>query len=209
MNVVIVLGCSKVLEGGNKKEYTPKSHAYGRLKKTIEIFNTIKEGQDENKIIICSGGHGQAEKMKSFLMINDIEENKILTEPYSRNTIENCIFTYELLNKWLSTSNLSQPILNIFLVTDDYHIKRSETIFRFFTNRLINLPNFPNEDHRLSIICSGSNFLSYIEDFSESEEKQIEHCYLNDALIITNYLNASLNQYQNWYPTVKDYSDRI
>jgi hypothetical protein len=209
MNVVVVLGCSKVLQGASKQNYTPKSHAYGRLKKTVDVFNAIKEGQEENKIIVCSGGHGQAEKMKKFLIKNDIEESKILTEPYSKNTIENCIFTYELLNKWLSTSNLSKPILNIFLVTDDYHIKRSETIFRFFTNRLINLPNFPNEDHRLSITCHGSNFLSYLEDFSEDEEKQIEQCYLNDALIMVNYLNTSLNQYQNWYPTVKDYADRI
>ena len=41
MNVIVVLGCSKVLEGGDKKRYTPKSHAYGRLKKTVEVFNNI------------------------------------------------------------------------------------------------------------------------------------------------------------------------
>lgn len=196
MNVIVVLGCSKVLEGGDKKKYTPKSHAYGRLKKTVEVFNNISS---ENKIIVCSGGFGQAAKMKKFLVANDIPDDHVLTEPYSRNTIENCIFTYELLEKWFDDVDLSEIIL--FVVTDDYHITRSKKIFEHFIPRL----NYPS----VKLQCYGSVFLSYIEDPTESEKKQIEQCYLNDAGIFVNYLDTGLKQYHHWYPTVRDYSERM
>ena len=64
VHIIIVLGCSKFLPGGTKQKYTPKSHAYGRLSKTVEVYNSI---QEPHKFVICSGGFGQAEKMKKFL----------------------------------------------------------------------------------------------------------------------------------------------
>lgn len=195
MNVIVVLGCSKVLEGGDKKNYTPKSHAYGRLKKTIEVFNNITSA---NKIIVCSGGFGQAAKMKKFLMQNDIPDEHILIEPYSKNTIENCIFTYELLEKWFNDIDLTEIFLSV--VTDDYHIIRAKKIFEHFISRL---------NYQVNLQSHASNFLSYIDNPTESEKKQVEQCYLNDAAIFINYLDNSLKQYQDWYPTVRDYSERI
>lgn len=193
---IIVLGCSKVLTNGNKQKYTPRSHAYGRLMKTAEVYNSI---QDPDKIIICSGGFGQANKMKKYLIELNIETD-FFVEPFSRNTIENCIFSYELISKWLM-SNEERKDFHIHIVTDDYHIKRSEIIFKFFINRL---PYYVQ-----SFSCHGSFFLNYLEDIYESDREEIEKAYLNDRNIIELKLNNSLIEYQNWYPINKDYNARI
>lgn len=220
VHIIIVLGCSKVLKYGTKEKYTPRSHAFGRLSKTVEVYNSI---DDENKFIICSGGFGQANKMKDYLMRSNITEPHIFCEPYSKNTIENCIFSYDLLSKW----SLSEPFVNnlippelrilyeplelqefnnvadlhLHIVTDDYHIKRSETIFRFFLERL---PYSPK-----TFSCHGSLFLDYLSDPSENDKEEIQKAYLSDVNITNQYLKNSLIQYQKWNPTTKDYHERM
>ena len=199
MDIVIVLGCSKNLDGtkGSPKgsEYTNKSHAYGRLKKASEVFVGLLE--NKNKIIVCSGGFRQAKKMKKFLIGEGIDENNILIEPYSRNTIENCIFTYELINKIYL--NLEKNVkATIHLVTDDYHIKRSENIFQFFKKRLL----FPSK-----IKTHKSLMIDYLDNVSDSEKNKIEEYYLHDSMILNNMEN-SLKLYEDWHPNAKDYSER-
>ena len=194
MDIVIVLGCSKNLNGTNGGEYTNKSHAYGRLKKASQVFVEL---ENKYKVIVCSGGFRQAKKMKKFLIGEGIDGNNILIEPYSRNTIENCIFTYELLNKiYLNLEKYEKS--TIHLVTDEYHINRSENIFQFFKKRLV----FPSK-----IQTHKSLMLDYLGDVSDYEKNKIEQCYLHDSMILSNMEN-SLKLYEDWHPNAKDYSER-
>lgn len=188
MDIIIVLGCSKVIGGQKnqkKRKITPYYHAYGRLTKATEVFRSI---ENLNKKIICSGGFGQAERMKDFLIKNGIPKKSIIEEPNSRNTIENCIYTYQIINQ----ETEKDEKLNIHLVTDEYHIKRSIVIFDFFIERLSNKVN--------SFNSYGSKILAYLKEPSETDIQEIESAYISDTNIYKLYLQQSLNKYINWYP---------
>ena len=186
VDFVIVLGCQNVLEGGSLEEYTPRTHIYSRLTKTIDIYNNL---DSEEKYIICSGSFGEAGEMKTFLMRYGISKKNILKEPDSKNTIENCIFSYLLISKWLN--NRIQNEINIHLITNDYHIKRAEIIFKFFLKRLP--PRFIN------LYFYSSNVLSYLDNLTEKDVEEIGENHAKEENIIKN-LKKQLSQYENWYP---------
>lgn len=200
VNVVVILGCKRKLppisqkEKEKQKEIDERHHLYSRLKKAWEIYNNI---DDPEKFIICSGGGGEAEMMKEFLLslnLSEFDTNKeqktentelkIILENQSRNTIENCVYTYDLMRRWYfndpqmdqaSPTNLDSLVthlsdisleetkgkdidlqnLTIHLVTNDYHIKRSEIIFHHFKERLPVTPK---------IVCYPANISDYLQD---------------------------------------------
>ena len=173
MNVVIILGISKFLKGGSRTNITNRSHAYSRLMKGYDVYQKL---DSENKFIICSGGFGQAKLMKKFLVDKGIPDHKIVEEPYSRTTIENCVYSYRYLSTLTNNSgyydgdNLSLGF-NIHLVTNDYHIKRSEYIFDYFKYQL------PNET---KIIPYSSSILSYIPYYTNEDANEVEIARKND-----------------------------
>lgn len=79
VHIIVVLGCSSVLTGGNKKELGILSHCYGRLMKSVDVYNEIVD----KKIVICSGHNGEASKMKNFLIKHGV--NDIICEPFAEN----------------------------------------------------------------------------------------------------------------------------
>ena len=120
VHVVIILGCRRALRNpGKQTEITVYSHVYSRLVKALEVYNNI---QSFEKFIICSGIN-ESYFMKEFLKNRGVPDNRILTENRSRNTIENCIFSYDLLTEELK--NLPDFIDTknnvLHLVTNDYH----------------------------------------------------------------------------------------
>lgn len=88
-----------------------------RLDCAIEYLN-----DNPNTVCIVSGGQGaneimsEAEGMKKYLLENNISEDRILIENKSRNTIENILFSKELLKDETS---------GIGILTNNFHSYRS------------------------------------------------------------------------------------
>lgn len=192
VHAVIVLGISKFLKGGGK-EISEFSYIYCRLMKALEVYNFI---DDDDKIVICSGGFGQAKKMKKFLIERGILETRIVEEGNSRNTIENCLYSYEYLrNFFMSEPNLHDlnkqnsneiierksyiPIstleLNIHVVTGDYHIYRSMIIFETLKYRL----HFHSEN-KLKIFPYCENIFRFIDEVLPEHVEDFEQAKLNE-----------------------------
>ena len=115
-SVVVVLGAAVL---GRR----PSGELSARIQKAAEYM-------EENPLSICvaSGGQGDGEWISEALCIKEelvtqygISENRILMEDQSRNTIQNLENTAELIR----TNHLSEEIV---LVTDAYHMYRSEKI---------------------------------------------------------------------------------
>lgn len=117
-----------------------------RLDKAIEYYHSNK---DIN--IIVSGGQGKDEimtealAMKNYLVENNVDEEKIILEDKATTTLENIIFSKEIIGDL----NLGDRIL---IVTSDYHLFRG----RFIASIL----GFDNEG--LCSISSWSNRLYYM-----------------------------------------------
>ena len=182
--MIVTLGCSAVLSGRNVNEIGPLSHSYGRLMKTIDVYNDLRKEnvRGEDVKIICSGHKGSAEDMKRFLIERGIDKDKIICESLARNTIENCILSYKIINE-----ACKEKILDLYLVTDDYHMERAKIIFHFFGYLL-------NFEHKNLIPCP-SFMLQYIQDPSPVQLEEIKRCYEKDKLIIKEKLIQSLEFY--------------
>ena len=117
-----------------------------RLDKAIEYYHSNK---DIN--IIVSGGQGKDEimtealAMKNYLVENNVDEEKIILEDKATTTLENIIFSKEIIEDL----NLGDRIL---IVTSDYHLFRG----RFIASIL----GFANEG--LCSISSWSSRLYYM-----------------------------------------------
>lgn len=139
VDTMIILG-AKVNENGISK--TLKL----RLDKAIEYYHSNK---DIN--IIVSGGQGKDEimiealAMKNYLVENNVDEEKIILEDKATTTLENIIFSKEIIGDL----NLGDRIL---IVTSDYHLFRG----RFIASIL----GFDNEG--LCSISSWSSRLYYM-----------------------------------------------
>lgn len=108
---IIVLGCQ--VRGTTLSQFLKQ-----RLDKSIQLYN---KGFAE--YIIVSGGQGpgeditEAEAMKNYLLSNGINENRIIMEDRSENTMEN-----------LRNSKLLMDQMNFdtaIIVSNKYHLKRA------------------------------------------------------------------------------------
>ena len=180
--MIVTLGCSAVLSGGNVNEIGTLSHSYGRLMKTIDVYNDLMDKGGEDIKIICTGHKGSAEDMKRFLVERGIDQDKIICESLARNTIENCILSYKIINEVCK-----EKILDLYLVTDDYHMERAKIIFHFFGYLL----NFESKN----LIPCPSFMLQYIPDPSLVQLEEIKRCYEKDKLITKEKLDYSLKFY--------------
>ena len=181
VHVIVVLGCRVVLTGGDKGKIGVLSHVYGRLMESIKVYNEITE----KKVIICTGHNGEAEIMKKFLVGNGIETNDIVCEPLAKNTIENCILSYKIINMYAE----KEKRLDLHLVTDEYHMERSKTIFSHFKS-LLNYPTKFLHSH-------SSKMLDYIDNPTEIQKAEIKYAYDKDIYIIKICLERSLIEYSN------------
>ena len=115
MDTMIILG-AKVNKDGVSK--TLKQ----RLDKAIEYYN-----QNKDINIIVSGGQGkdevmtEASAMKNYLVENGVDEDNIILENKATTTLENIIFSKEIMKDL----NLGNKAL---IVTSDYHLFRGRFI---------------------------------------------------------------------------------
>ncbi len=114
---VIILGAGLQ---GNK----PKDVLKYRLDKAIDYYKKYP-----NVIFIVSGGKGKDEiiseskAMKNYLISHSIPQNNIIEENKSTKTLENLIFSYNLI---------PPNIKNIGVISNDFHMYR----IKFFANLL-------------------------------------------------------------------------
>lgn len=118
-DVIIVLAHS--IENGNLSDI-----GKDRVEKAIELYKSNLASK-----ILMTGGFGKhfnttkvptAEWMKRYAIKLNVLKNKILKEDKSRNTIENLLYSKNIVKKhnWKY----------IIIVTSDFHILRTKYIFR-------------------------------------------------------------------------------
>ena len=216
MHFIIVLGCGRGLEKINGKlSLTHKSHMTFRLLKAIEVYSGL---DTDEKVIVCSGGgSGEAGMMKDFLVERGIPESRMLLEPYSKTTIENCIFTYELIHDYIHSEPTIQGLdgidvgniqqldslridelqlinldeIHLHVVTNEYHLRRSLFIFQYFMIRIYKYANVKCRLH-------GHGCDIGEEDKWNEEESR--------AMI---NLPLQLEKLRTWYPSSQDYGKRV
>lgn len=99
---------------------TPSRTLRHRLDKAVKYH-----AQNPNAIIVVSGGQGaqedisEAEAMKTYLIENGVDANKIIKEDKSTSTTENFKFSKEILDKHFSND------YTVAFVTNEYHIFRA------------------------------------------------------------------------------------
>ncbi len=197
MKVVIVLGCNIILDPKTKK-YIPDIVLKTRLDRVLCIWNELV---DTETIIIVSGGKtrgriiSESNVMSTYLVRNGISKNRIFEENSSVNTIENCVYSFILLEKIIKSRvsvsavfdhniycnyygvdscevrELSPPT-EIMLVTSEFHMTRSLKIFNFF------IPS-------IEITPVESTTPKYYKDLGEVNEAKIP---------IDNMLNSYINR---------------
>jgi len=85
-------------------------------------------GEYPNVPVVVSGGQGpgelipEAEAMKRYLVENGIEEERIIIEDKSTSTMENFIYSKEIL------INIGLPCETITIVTNDFHMLRAKML---------------------------------------------------------------------------------
>jgi len=217
MHILVVLGCGRgLVKKGDKYFITPTSHLYTRLMKTIKVFYSLKTHE---KIILCSGGGtGEAKLMKSFLLKKGIKKSRIVTEPYSKNTIENCIFSYDWLSHYLHSKPTIQDLMgyntrnilemdalgirkldyidlrriHLHIITNNYHLERSLHIFGYLIDRI-------TKSKRVNIFFHGHPAVTPDND---PRWVQIEKRAMKT-------INQQLKKVEFWTPTIKDYKSRL
>lgn len=129
-NIIIVLGNSQ------------KDIMIKRLNKAIETYHEIKNKQyyddvdffDYTYIMVSGCGKGlekECDFMKSYLIEKGLEQEKILTEDKSMNTIENLNFCFEMIRKSYQNSISLFEVPNVYICTSSSHIIRSLIISEF------------------------------------------------------------------------------
>src|SRR5699024_8492472 len=115
-HVFITLG-SKLNDDGHLEDVS-----INRLKATLKAFNYNKESY-----IIVSGGNPnknvtEAKAMKIWLQKHNVPKNQIIEEGRSKNTIENALYSMDIVNK--------RKFNSITLVTSDTHMRRAYVLFK-------------------------------------------------------------------------------
>ncbi|MGW7808452.1 YdcF family protein [Staphylococcus xylosus] len=99
-----------------------ESEAIGRLEKTLEAYKNYKASY-----IIVSGGNSknkitEARAMKNWLQKNDVPHYRIIEENHSKDTVENAIYSMDIVNK--------KNFNSVTLITSDTHIRRAYILFK-------------------------------------------------------------------------------
>ncbi len=120
-----------VVLGGGEIPHSPAENGRASVRPAVakRLYEAFKLYRERELPILVSGGNvygteaeSEAEAMARFLKTIGVPAEKINEERKSRNTLENGIFSYQILEK--------RGVKNICLVTSAYHIPRSVMIFR-------------------------------------------------------------------------------
>lgn len=123
LDIIVVLGAGYHPSGGYRESGELSGLAYARVFGGVKAFKNSGAGT----LAFCEGlqDHAKesgAEVMKAFALELGVDEDKIITEDKSQNTMENCTKLKGLL--------APKKQRNIGLVTSALHMPRSERVFR-------------------------------------------------------------------------------
>ncbi len=101
--------------------------------------------EDPTRTIILSGkgprAHTEAQTMRDYLLEKGVPSENIVLEEKSMSTIQNALYTFELLDKTTVPTD-------IILVTNHFHMNRSLAWFNFvFADSGINIAFYAAPDH--------------------------------------------------------------
>lgn len=106
-----------IVFGGGIKEGFLSSHAQSRLDAAVSYYNDNKD-----TVFILSGGvpenerYSEAELMSVYLIKKGVPENNILLESKAKNTWENLVYSFEMIEDGKTVHGISS----------NYHVKRIE-----------------------------------------------------------------------------------
>ncbi len=185
-----------ILAGGLKENGEINDFVKKRLDKGIELYNEIKNNSKNCKIIVMGGGTyhkspflnedkfviHESTSCAIYLNKNGIKAENIFREWSSYDTIANGLFAY---------MNFIIPlnIKKIYLITSEFHIDRTKTIFNYFNTlygNLIKINYITTENYGID-----KNIL--IERIKRENNSNIN--FKNN--IIDNY--HTLNDFMNWF----------
>ncbi|MFC1741261.1 YdcF family protein [Nanoarchaeota archaeon] len=114
-NILIVLGA------GPKKDGRPSNFMIARVRKAIQLYRK----NNYSKVIITGGpttiAVPESEVMR-IMMLKFIPDSKIITERKSKTTIQNAVFTWEIIK--------DRKPKKITVVTSQHHVYRARHVFR-------------------------------------------------------------------------------
>lgn len=114
-NILLVLGARP------RKDGRPSDQMVSRVRKAVSLFSKNKYSR-----VIISGGPSslpipESEIMR-LMMLKFIPDNKLLLERNARDTVQNAVFSWELIK--------DKKPKKITIVTSAYHLPRAKYIFR-------------------------------------------------------------------------------
>ena len=115
---LIILGCAL------KKDGTPTPLLRGRLDLALQFRNAQLEESGKEACFVVSGGQGadevqsEAASMQAFLLEQGIPPEQILTENRSVNTLENMLFSKEIIDGVRKNGKVA-------FFTTNYHVFRA------------------------------------------------------------------------------------
>ena len=127
-----------IILGGRVHGDKPSRSLNERIKTATKY---LKEHEDIK--VVASGGTGkgeeisEAEAIKKELIKNGIDENRIIKEDKSKNTVENLKFSLEKINEDRAVNNEKVKVL---IVTNGYHLYRSKKIAELLGYEAYGLP---------------------------------------------------------------------
>lgn len=94
-----------------------------RLDKTVEYYKLF----NKTKIIVTGGkvsdkSLSESQAMQDYLISRGIPKESIIQEPYATSTLENIVFTKELLNNTLNYHG------KVIIITNEFHLSRAQLI---------------------------------------------------------------------------------
>ena len=117
-NYLIVLGC------GIRRDGTPTPLLKGRLDLALRFAERQRAAHGPEPVFVVSGGQGpdevrpEAEAMRDYLMENGVNASRILVEDRSTDTLENMLFSAELIRS-------ENPAPKVAYFTTNYHVFRA------------------------------------------------------------------------------------
>ena len=118
MDSIVVLGLS-LSDGKINNELK------ARLDLALQVNNVYLNGNGTFIVTGDGAGTTEAKAMYDYLILNNIQSEKIIMEDKAKNTIENIIFTTKIIK------NL-KDVRSITYVSGSYHLERIEKILQYF-----------------------------------------------------------------------------
>ena len=166
LDLVVVLGAGYYPSGGFRKSAEPTDLAYARVFGGVKAF----KNSGARALAFCEGWRydareSGAEVMKAFAIELGVQEDKIITEDKSQNTMKNATELKRLLSP--------KEQRHIGLATSALHMPRSERVFRqvFPNDTIVPIPvgyiYTPQKRYLDSIIPSARDLLRSTEVIHE------------------------------------------